>query len=170
MAQEKPTKSKRFPKLGKATLRFAMQVFIAAAGFSLGYSGWTTAYDPEQRRAVHTIKRVGGTPNYRLSTTTPAWATKLRLAGFMDRYHRLVGADLSNADINDTELEKIAKRLAVLADFDGLNLSNATVTDEGIKHLEQLTKLRDVQLANTQVSDSAIEPLKQAIPELTVSR
>ena len=42
----------------------------------------------------------------------------------------------------------------------GVDLQNTKVTDAGLKHLEGLTKLRDINLGGTKVTDAGLEHLK----------
>lgn len=63
--------------------------------------------------------------------------------------------------------------LAVLASFDNLtvlNLCDCPITDAGLRHLERLTSLQTVYLANTCVSDAGVARLKNKLPAVRIVR
>jgi len=51
-----------------------------------------------------------------------------------------------------------------------LYLEGTGVTDKGIEHLFGLTELRELDLANTRVTDAGIQRLRQALPDVKITR
>lgn len=73
---------------------------------------------------------------------------------------QLQGCKFDNGAI--TEISNL-KQLYVVA------LDGSSVTDEGLRHLHGLTKLRMLSLSNTQASEGAKEALCKALPKLDLS-
>jgi hypothetical protein len=49
-------------------------------------------------------------------------------------------------------------------------LNNTPLTDSGLARLSALTKLKQVKLEGTQVTDAGVVELKRALPGLKISR
>ena len=72
---------------------------------------------------------------------------------------QLIWLDLSNAQLTDASLKKIAQ----LDNLIKLNLSGNPITDKGLQHLTQLTQLESLNLHHTEVSVGVLK----LIPKLT---
>jgi len=59
--------------------------------------------------------------------------------------------------------------LEPLGELENLNLTGASVTDAGLKHLYPLKKLRMVTVSNTQVTQKGVDDLKRALPNTYIS-
>jgi len=57
-----------------------------------------------------------------------------------------------------------------LENLEYLNLYGTAVTDAGLKHLEGLRKLKKLYLWQTQVTDAGVAALKQALPDIQITR
>jgi hypothetical protein len=51
-----------------------------------------------------------------------------------------------------------------------LGLNDTRVTDAGLSHLKALTKLKNLSIARSQVTDDGIAELSRSLPGLTVDR
>uniref|UniRef100_A0A7C4LML9 Leucine-rich repeat domain-containing protein n=1 Tax=Schlesneria paludicola TaxID=360056 RepID=A0A7C4LML9_9PLAN len=78
----------------------------------------------------------------------------------------LVRLHLEKTKITDAGLE----HLRGLENLEYLNLYGTAVSDAGLKHLEGLKKLKKLYLWQTQVTDAGVAALKQALPELQITR
>ncbi|GAB5474917.1 MAG: ribonuclease inhibitor [Maribacter sp.] len=76
-----------------------------------------------------------------------------------DLKEQLIWLDLSNTQLTDASLKKIAR----LDNLMKLNLSGNPITDKGLQHLAQLTHLESLNLYHTEVSEGVLELL----PKLT---
>jgi hypothetical protein len=50
-----------------------------------------------------------------------------------------------------------------------VDLGRTAITDEGLKHLNGLTKLKYLDLSNTRVSDEGVKELQKALPDCDIS-
>ena len=55
-----------------------------------------------------------------------------------------------------------------LTKLDQLILDDTKVTDAGLAHLKELTKLRYLSLSNTKVTDAGVKQLQQALPNCKI--
>ena len=62
------------------------------------------------------------------------------------------------------------RHLKELTQLTALALNGSQITDAGLEHLKRLTQLRRLGLSDTQVSDSGVSRLKQALPNCCVFR
>jgi len=78
---------------------------------------------------------------------------------------------LQSLDLSDTAhlTDDGLRALGTMKQLTSLSLDGATITDENLLHLTTLTNLRRLSLSNTGVSESAIEKLREAIPDLEVT-
>jgi hypothetical protein len=60
------------------------------------------------------------------------------------------------------------KHIQHLSRLDQLNLTNCDVTDAGLQYLKGLTKLKKLLLVGTQVTDDGIRDLKKSLPTLKI--
>lgn len=69
-----------------------------------------------------------------------------------------------NTRITDVGLEN----LEGLTDLNTLFINDTQVTDAGLGHLKGMTKLRELHLGNTQVTEGGVNELKKALPNCKV--
>jgi hypothetical protein len=74
--------------------------------------------------------------------------------------------DLSNTRVTDAGL----KHLKEMTDLQTLHLGRTKVTDAGLEHLKGMTRLKHLDLRNTQVTEAGANGLKQALPNVRISR
>lgn len=79
----------------------------------------------------------------------------------MDKLETLV---LASSNFSDAGLEYVGK----LHSLKLLNLNGARVTDAGLKHLYGLKSLQELMLYGTKVTTSAVEKLRQALPNCKI--
>jgi hypothetical protein len=73
---------------------------------------------------------------------------------------------LNNTRITDNGL----KTVKVLTKIRGLGLDETEVTDRGLEHLKALPKLRTVSVKGTKVTDQGVKKLQLALPGVKVLR
>ena len=61
------------------------------------------------------------------------------------------------------------KHVAEMTSLTLLSLDRAKVTDEGLIHLAHLVNLQELELTETQVTDAGVGRLRRALPKCTVS-
>jgi hypothetical protein len=143
--------------------------------------GWYCHRAREQKRAVESIKALGGHVFYHGGEkNTPAWLWRLsRLVG-QDWLLSVTAVNLSRADVEKGDLECLKclprlKRLwlsqtgitdarlepvASLRNLRFLHLHRTCVTDAGLARIARLKKLESLYLSNTQVTDAGVRYLK----------
>jgi len=84
----------------------------------------------------------------------------------LDDSGRSVKVFLNRTQINDDQM----KLLEYLPDVEVLNLTGTPVTDVGLDSVHLLKKLRHLYPAKTQITDEALEELRQTLPECKVYR
>jgi hypothetical protein len=77
-----------------------------------------------------------------------------------------LGVDLSNTAISDDDL----RRLIEVPRVRRINLNSTAVTDRGMDYLAQMPDLRVIILDNTEVSEQAVRELLRARPGIVVWR
>lgn len=81
-----------------------------------------------------------------------------------------VQPDSSEVDrFNCVEMAQIAQQLARLDKLVDLAVTSETLTNEGLRPLSSLTQLRYLELRCPNVTESGIERLQQALPELQIN-
>ncbi len=140
----------------------------------------------EQRELFGTYEKAGGLLQYNVQdwrtgysekpvTRTPmlAWAEELLGTDFFQHVARACPHPNYRSDarfqrgITDEELAQLQRctHLRVL-DLEGF----ACVTDAGLVHLTVLTRLEEVNLRNTRVTDEGVKRLQQALPNCKIIR
>jgi len=73
--------------------------------------------------------------------------------------------------LGDTEVTDAGlKHLEGLVNLSRLDLEETNVTDAGLQHLKLLTNLETLDLARTQVTDEGVIQLRQALPNVEITR
>jgi len=108
------------------------------------------------------VKPLTRTANLNLRGTEVGDAGLANLEGLKG----LVRLHLEKTKVTDAGLE----RLKGLENLEYLNLYGTAVTDAGLKHLHGLKKLKKLYLWQTQVTDEGVAALKQALPEIQITR
>lgn len=76
-----------------------------------------------------------------------------------------------NTAFSDNELTELQKHLEVWKDsLTRLDFSGTSITDNGLKRLHALKKLKQLKLTNTKVTELGVKELKQHLPGLEVDR
>ena len=57
-----------------------------------------------------------------------------------------------------------------MSELNMLDLNFTQVTDAGLVHLTGLTKLKDLRLVGTQVTDQGVSELQKTLPNVQVTR
>ncbi len=78
----------------------------------------------------------------------------------------LTGLNLIRTRVTDAGLA----HLKGLNNLSSLRLTHTQITDAGLAHLMSLTKLSVLDLSGTHVTDAGVEQLKQALPNLKITR
>ena len=138
-------------------------VFVAVGGIGLGWLGVRLQRARKQKEAVEAILMLGGSVSYdcefdedgnlvdRVDSTVPAWL--LRMLGpdfFYEVTHVFCWSEFGGDD---------ATHFQGLGSLELLWLENSDITDAGLKNLRGLTKLRELNLRCTRVTDEGLEHL-----------
>jgi hypothetical protein len=102
-------------------------------------------------------------PTFIRESIGPDWLVR-RLPDELARFfHRYTGAI-----VDSDEALALCGKLRHLRHMRQIDVSSYRVTDAGLEHLEGLTQLKLVVVANTRVTDAAVAKLKQALPNIRV--
>jgi internalin A len=155
--------------------QFSLRTLLLLVAVLAVWLGWHTYRVKQQREAVLTVEEVGGLVRYdyqwtRGGTTAPpnrpSWLA--RLVG-VDHVHDVVSITLAhNKSVTDADL----RQLSALKNLRDLNLGWTEVSDAGLVHLKQLTRLESLYLEGCpNVTDSGIAHLAGLtnLKELAVS-
>jgi hypothetical protein len=125
------------------SLRSAV-VAVAIVGCLLGYAAKVRRYRIGQERAIAEIERLGGYIGARRGECV-ANPDRRPVRAVMWTSEAVADADLA--------------RLAWLPDLDTLYLDAPRLTADGLEQLRFLTKLEDLDLAETEVTDATLGPI-----------
>jgi hypothetical protein len=71
---------------------------------------------------------------------------------------------LERSDVTDEGLKHLAK----LAKLRSLDLRQTAVTDAGLKHLEGMVELRELFVTSSKVTDAGVFALRKALPKCRI--
>jgi Leucine-rich repeat (LRR) protein len=153
------------PKLRSLKLQGAAEITDAGAGrlkalvglreLDLAGSGLSDA-------GLTSLKALGQLQVLGLSRTKITDAGLARLVGLI----RLRKLDLSTTAVDGTGLSA----LRGMTELRELDLSDTRVTDAGLNHLPALADLRKLNLERTKITRASTEPLRRALPRLSILR
>jgi hypothetical protein len=138
----------------------ALMVLILLAG---GWLGWLDQSARTQRAAVAAIQRVNGYVEYEWDFANPNrkpdgggwWPKRLVDLLGIDYFYNIVAVDL---DGRATDQELVA--VGNLTRLRFLQLSQSEVTDAGLVYLQGLTSLKRLTLLSTHITDQGLANLK----------
>jgi uncharacterized membrane protein len=117
---------------------------------------------PYQREqvAVLEIERLGWTTSTRWDgpewmRSGPGWIQEIIEFGWLSWFNRVYRVRLPETATSNQGL----KHLSDLSNLESLYLDNARVSDDGLKYLSNLSNLHNLSLTNTQVSDEGLKHL-----------
>ena len=153
--------------------QFSLRTFLLAITALAVWLGVEVNRVRRQREAVEAILAAGGTVHYDYQTdpsrsftpdAEPAAPRWLRKLIGDDFFRDVVDVDLNRTRIND----ELLIRLNDLPKIKRLNLAYTSVSDAGFERLSGLRHLRGVILGETRVTDRTLAHLAKHAPELTL--
>jgi internalin A len=187
------------PKSWRRLLRVSVRGLVVLVLVIGAWLGWIVHRAQVQRDAVAAIQKIDGTVKYDwerkdgLSIPNgqpwgPRWlvdrigidyfghVTQVRLVAthqlsdteltHISRLSRLEELDLHRSPVTDAGLAHVEG----LTDLQSLHLYRTAVSDTGLIHLRGRCRLRNLSIENTKVTDAGVQELRQAIPNLKISR
>ncbi len=153
-----PSSNKR-----RSYVRISVRALMVLVLFAGGWMGWLVRSARVQRAAVAAIQRVNGYVEYEWDFTNPnrkpsprSWWPKWLVDSLgVDYFFNIVAVDL---DDRATDLELV--HVGNLTRLRSLQLSQSEVTDSGLAYLQGLTSLKRLTLKSTGVTDAGLAHLK----------
>jgi len=128
----------------------------------LGLASHRKVRATDRRAAVAEIIKRGGEVYYR---DTEHSGQELRVTK-KEHYGKSISSlDFENAGIDDAGLEQLKEHLAALTKVWNLSLKGTQVTDAGLERVKVFTELMSLDLRGTQVTDAGLAHLKE-LPNL----
>jgi Leucine-rich repeat (LRR) protein len=152
-------------------LRFGLRtLFVVVAGCSGIFALWRAEVRRDAREQAAVAELIEGGLRVRSCDSTPMWLRRAAGQGF-SRWITVTGISFSYCSgVDDARLMEIGPALEQLPNLEELDLSNSTITDEGLKLLDTLKALKRVVLVNTPVTEAGIEALRRSHQDLVVER
>jgi hypothetical protein len=130
-------------------------------------------------RAIEAVDRLHG--GYGIWISGPDWYRRLLARtgvgekAFYDPIRISLGPNCTGYDpghpVRDADLEQLAEYLVLFPNLEILDLRDCRqVTDRGVVALPYLTKLKDIQLEGTAVTEKGLETLRRRYPDAEISR
>jgi internalin A len=153
-----PSSNKR-----RSYVRISVRALMVLVLFAGGWMGWLVRSARVQRAAVAAIQRVNGYVEYEWDFTNPnrkpsprSWWPKWLVDSLgVEYFFNIVAVDL---DDRATDLELV--HVGNLTRLRSLQLSQSEVTDSGLAYLQGLTSLKRLTLKFTGVTDAGLAHLK----------
>jgi len=148
----------------------------AILGIGVGWLAVKLRQAEKRRQAVAAIENLGGHVLYDFEYPRPVMQKRRPEAVRPESYQRgmsnvdfhsdVVFISWNRPDIGDDEIEY----LRVLPRLREANLANTQVTDAGLVHLTGLTNLTHLDLTNTPITDVGVKNLQEALPNCEITR
>jgi len=171
--QRKPAR-RRWLRFGLRTL---LVLVTACAGI---FALWRAEVrrDAREQAAVASIKWLGDSVQY--SDRAPGWLRRVVGPNRLRMLHTVVGIQFApggmhlgdgyTAGIYDARLAEMQAAIEQLPNLEELDLSDSTITDEGLKALDNVKTLKRVVLVNAPVTEAGVEALRRTHQDLVVGR
>lgn len=152
----KPDPAKRRFRLPSVRVLVVATLLLALATVSV------TVMVPYRRqmKLIERIEGIGGQGHIDTVPVGPEWLRKLLGEERMRGFEVITVVIINGPVASDETLEQ----MEALTDLTKLYLINAEVTDDGLRHLAGMQKLRLLQIQSPQVTQSAIEELRKRLP------
>lgn len=138
MEESRPLKPRRHRCLFTLRALFGLMTAIAL------FLAWFGHQYRQGQKAKATIEELGGAVSI-----WNHWDHRWGLA---------ISADLSQTDIGDKELARIAE----IPTLQTLLLEGTTITDKGLAHIQRMRNIKNLFISDTDVSDEGLRPLEHA--------
>jgi WD40 repeat protein len=120
---------------------------LAAIALSYGFRAWYVDY--LETRAASEVQRLGGEV-------------------VRNDAHQIVEVQLAGKKIDDAQLAALVPYLAGLSQLKSIQLMSNDISDQGLLHLERLSQVEVIYLADTRVTLDGVAELNKRLPSLTV--
>jgi hypothetical protein len=142
------TTNRRWPRFSLRTFL----ILILVVGGGLGLIGRTIAEAAARRRVLAEIQAFGG------ACFDSSHPVGFKTRGFF--FHSLGSVQFLSNRVSDADLEHLLPYLKRLPKLDQLILWDTQVTDDGLRHISELSELRSLDLGHLNITDAGMEQVE----------